>query len=152
MTIYLLESGEYRESGESRAFPGLSAAEGHRLLNEQVVSAETVALASRVGRALGRREGTGPEDDPLLREQRAEARTEGVMIGRAEERAEANAATATTLLRGRNLMVSASFPADLPDADRTALGQASPAAVVTAAMSAGSVADFLRRLRESGTS
>ena len=144
LTIYVLEDGEYRESGESRAFPGLKAEEGHRVLNEWAPSPETAALASRVGRALGLREGTGPEDDPLLREQRAEARAEG--------RAEANAAITREVLRGRGVAVSTAFPADLSVADRTTLGRASPAVVAAAAVSAGSVADFLRRLHESGDS
>ena len=144
LTIYVLEDGEYRESEESRAFPGLKAKETHRVLNERTPSPETTALASRVGRALGLREGTGPEDDPLLREQRAEAR--------AEARAAANAAIADEVLRGRGVAVSAAFPANLSVADRTALGRAPPAVVAAAAVTAGSVADFLRRLRESGGS
>ena len=148
LTIYVLEAGEYRESGESRAFPGLRAEEAHRVLSERGSSPETAALASRLGRALGLREGTGPQDDPLLREQRAEARAEV----RTEQLAEANAATARELLRSRNLAVSAEFPADQSGADRTALGQASPAAVAAAAFTAGSVADFFHRLRESGAS
>lgn len=140
LTIYLLEGREYRESVESRAFPGLRADEAHRVMNEQIPSPETVALATRVGRALGLREGTGPEDDPLLREQRAEARAEG--------RADANAAIARELLRRRGLTVSAAFPADLPAADRTLLGQASPEVVAAAALDAMSPRDFLHRLRE----
>ena len=140
LTIYVLEDGEYRESGESRAFPGLRAEEAHRVLNERAPSPETTALASRVGRALGLREGTGPEDDPLLREQRAEAR--------AEARAAANAAIADEVLRGRGVAVSAAFPANLSVADRTALGRASPAVVAAAAVTAGTVADFLRRLHK----
>ena len=144
MTICLLEEGRYRDSGESRAFPGLRADEAHRVLNERTPSAETMALASRVGRALGLREGTGPEDDLFLREHRAEAR--------AEERAEANAATARVVLQGRGLRVSRAFPADLSPAHRTVLEQASPAAVAAAAVSAASVADFLHRLKASGDS
>lgn len=136
LTIYLLEEGRYRESGESRAFPGLSAGEAHRVMNERTPSAEMVALASRVGRALGLRTGTGPEDDLLLREQRAEART----------------AIAREVLRRRGIVVSAAFPADLTAADQTVLEQASPAAVAASAMSAEDVADFLHRLRKSGTS
>ena len=148
LTIYLLEDGEYRESEESRAFPGLKAEEAHRVMNERTPSAETAALASRVGRALGLRQGTGPENDPLLREQRAEGRAEG----HAEARAEANAAIAREVLRGRGVAVSNAFPADLSVADRTALGRASPAVVAAAAVSARSVADFLHRLQESGGS
>lgn len=133
LTIYVLESGAYRESEESRAFPGLRAVEMHRVLNERAESPETVALAVRVGRALGDPEGTGPEDNPLLREQRAEARAE----------------TARELLLLRGFPVSAAFPADLPAADRTTLAHASPAAVAAAALTADSVADFLHRLRAS---
>ena len=142
LTIYVLESGTYRESEESRAFPRLRAEEAHRVLNERAESAETVALVGRVGRALGRREGTGPQDNLLLREQRAEAR--------AEERAEANAATARTVMEGRGITVSPSFPSTLSARDARTLRLASPAAVATAALNARSVADFLHRLRESG--
>ena len=135
LTIYLLQAGEYRESGESRAFPGVRAEEVHRVLNERLPSAEMVALASRVGRELGRRTGTGPEDDPLLRAQRAEAR------------AEVHAAMAGEWLRRRGFAVSPAFPADLPAADRTVLARASRTAVAAAAFTAGSVDDFLNRLR-----
>lgn len=144
LTIYVLESGVYRESEESRAFPGLRAEEMHRVLNEPAESPETVSLVVRVGHALGDPEGTGPEGNPLLRQQRAEART--------AERAKANTATARTLLRGRGCAVSAAFPDDLPATDRTTLAQASPAAVAAAALNAKSVADFLNRLRDSENS
>ena len=131
LTIYLLEAGEYRESGESRAFPGLRAEEVHRVLNERAPSAETALLASRVGRALGKRSGTGPDDDPLLREQRAEGRL----------------ATAREVLRLRGLAVTAAFPEDLPAADRMRLAAAPPATIAAAALAARSVRDFLARLR-----
>ena len=135
LTIYLLEAGDYWESGESRAFPSLTAEEAHRVLNERTPSPEMMAVASRVGRELGRREGTDPDDDPLLREQRAEAR--------AKERA----AMACEWLRRRGFAVSPAFPADLPAADRTVLARASRTAVAAAAFTAGSVDDFLNRLR-----
>ena len=123
----------YRESEEGRAFPGLRAEEMHRVLKEPAESPETVALAVRVGRALGDPEGTGPEDNPLLREQRAEGQAD----------------TARELLLLRGFPVSAAFPADLPAFDRTTLAQASAAAVAAAALNATSVADFLNRLRDS---
>ena len=88
LTIHVLEAGVYRVSGESRAFPGWTARDIHTALNETTPSARTYAIIERVGTALGAREGTGPEDDPLLRSQRRQSRSEGIREGRAAGRAE----------------------------------------------------------------
>ena len=82
VTIHLLEGGRYVEAASSRAFPGWTAEEIHRALNESAVSATTVDVLRRVADALAAVEGTGPDDDPLLRRERAEGRAGG----RAEER------------------------------------------------------------------
>ena len=66
LTVYRLEGGAYRFVGESRALPGWNAAEIGAALDETVPSAATVRVLERVGRTLGEREGTGPEDDALL--------------------------------------------------------------------------------------
>ena len=88
-----------------------------------------------MGRALGEREGTGPEDDPLLRAQRAEARIEGRNEGRAE--------LARAMLTGRGIAVSGDFPSlDC----RAALAAASTAAIVSAASAASSELEFFARL------
>ena len=84
LTIHVLEGGAFRVSGESRAFPGWTAEEIHEALNETTPSARTYATIERVGMALGAREGTGPEDHPLLRSQRHRSRSEGIREGRAE--------------------------------------------------------------------
>ena len=86
LRIYLLEGGLYRHADVSRAFPGWRAAEIHRALNEATMSEATEAALWRVGRTLGDREGTVPEDDLLSRR----------LIGRrsAEERARLLADTA----------------------------------------------------------
>ena len=76
LTIHLLEGGEYRTAPESRAFPGWTAEEIHTAINEPTVSEATVLTLDRVGRALGVREGTGPDDMPWLRAYREKARTE----------------------------------------------------------------------------
>ena len=131
LTIYLLEAGRYVPSPSSRAFPGWRADEIHRALNEPVISKETSKVLSRVGRAMGEREGTGPENDPLLREQRAE--------GRAEGRTE----LARAILTGRGIAVSPDFPS--PDC-RAALAAKSAAAIVSAASAATSEPEFLARL------
>ena len=74
LTIHVLEGGGYMTATHSRAFPGWSAAEIHTALNEEVLSAETSRVLRRVGRALGAREGTGPDDTPWLRMERQESR------------------------------------------------------------------------------
>ena len=83
LTIHLLEAGAYRTAPESRAFPGWTAEEIHEALNEPALSAQTSAVLERVGTALGEREGTGPDYDPLLRSQRRR----GYERGLEEERA-----------------------------------------------------------------
>ena len=130
MRIYLLEAGRYAPSDESRAFPGWRAVEIHRGLNEPVLSEETSAALWRVGRALGEREGTGPDDDPLLREQRAAGRADLIRA----------------LLRERGVPVSPDFPVGLATRDSNALRAASAEQVVAAASAADSFADFLARL------
>ena len=73
LTVYLLEGGGYRTAMQSRAFPGWTATEIHTALNEAVLSMETSRVLRRVGRALGVREGTGPDDTPWLRMERQES-------------------------------------------------------------------------------
>ena len=95
LTIHVLEGGAYRAAPESRAFPGWKAEEIHAALNEPMLSARTSAVLERVGKALGEREGTGPDHDPLLRSQRRRGyerglehgHERGLEHGRAEERA-----------------------------------------------------------------
>ncbi len=138
LTIHLLEDGAYRESVESRAFPGWTAVEVHAALNEETLSAQTSAVLERVGTALGEREGTGPDDDPLLGAQRRRSRAEG----HAEGRAEGRAGLARALLAARGIEVSPGFPgvpgfAELPDH-----------LIVAAATACVSEADFQKRLRQ----
>ena len=112
LTIHLLEDGRYRVAAESRAFPGWTAAEIHEALNEAEPSARTSAVLERVGGVLGAREGTGPDDDPLLRSQRrqgfARGRAEGLIAGAQQARAE----MIRQILVSRGIEVSAGFLAD----------------------------------------
>ena len=144
LTIHLLEDGAYRQAAASRAFPGWTAAEIHAALNEQAFSAQTSAALERVGAVLGEREGTGPDDDPLLGSllgaQRRRSRAEGRTEGHAEGRAEGRAALARALLAARGIEVSPGFPgvpgfADLPDQG-----------IAEAATACVSEADFRKRL------
>ena len=88
LTVYLLEGGRYRESPESRAFPRWRARSIHEALNESEPSGWTHAKLERIGRELGARDGTGPDDSPLLRSLRNESRSEGRAEGEAEGRAQ----------------------------------------------------------------
>ena len=81
LTIHVLEAGAYRAARESRAFPGWKAEEIHAALNEPALSAQTSAVLERVGTALGEREGTGPDHDPLLRSQRRRGFERGLERG-----------------------------------------------------------------------
>ena len=141
VTIHLLEDGAYRESAASRAFPGWTAVEIHAALNEERFSAETSAVLERVGTMLGEREGTGPDDDPLLGAQRRRSRAEGYADGRADGQAKERAELARALLAARGIEVSAGFPgvpgfAELPHH-----------VIAAAAASCVSEADFQQRLR-----
>ena len=131
LRIYVLEGGRYREWLESRAFPGWRAEEIHRALNENVPSEETTAVLVRVGRTLGERAGTSPDDDPLLSAQRAEVRIRMLR----------------SLLAGRGIPAPNDFPAGLAPDERDALVSQSEDDLVAAALQATSLSDFLKRLR-----
>ena len=88
VTIHLLHpDGSYRQSAESRAFPGWTASEIHRAMNEPTLSIETMAVLDRVARALRARDGDQAGDAPFLRRVRAESHAAGRAEGRAEGRA-----------------------------------------------------------------
>ena len=129
LTIHLLRDGAYRVSPVSRAFPGWRAEDVHESMNELVPSARTHAIVERLGRRFGKREGTKPDDNLLMRSMRDEARAEG------------RAKTVRQILRSRGIRVSAGFPADLP-----AFRESSEEAVVAAAIACESEEDFQARL------
>ena len=114
LTIHRLGPGGYRPAAANAAFPGWTASEIHAALNEPRLSEATSAVLTRVGRALGDAEGTVPDDDPWLREQRREATLE------------ATVAAVTQILRSREIAV----PQDLA----AGLGNAAPSDLVDAAL------------------
>ena len=154
LTIHLLESGRFRTASSSRAFPSWTAQEIHLALNEREVSYVTMAALRRVGRTLGAAVGTGPDDDPLLREERLQSRAEGHAEGRAEGRAVGHAVGRTEalvetqrdavlqVLKLRGLPVSAAFPRRLAE-----FSAASTATLVQAALECRDEADFLHLIR-----
>ena len=131
LTIHLLLKRGFRTAPSSRVFPGWTADEIHRALNEPELSAATTAALRRVGRALGAAEGTGPDDDPLLRAERLEGRME------------AQRAAVLQVLGTRGLTVSAAFPRRLAE-----LEGVSTTVLVQAALECRDEADFLHRLTD----
>ena len=91
LVIHLLQGGAYRPAPVSQAFPGWTALEIHTALNEPVLSASVSQVLKRVGRTLGEREGTDPDDTPWLHSQREEGRAKGQAEGYAKGRAEGRA-------------------------------------------------------------
>ena len=134
LTIRVLERGGFRTVPSSCAFPGWTEGEIHRALNEPELSSESVAALRRVGRALGGAEGTGPDDDPFLREERGESRMEG--------RAEAQHAAALKVLESRGIAVSA------PLSKRLAQRAGASERLIDAALACRDEEDFLRLLAE----
>ena len=133
VTIHRLIEGSYRTEAASRAFPGWTTAEIFAGLT-QPVTAQTCRVLERVARALGAREGTGPDDDPMLR-----AFGENKL---AKGRAEELTAVVRSLLGSRGIRVSGDFPGDV-----AALAGAGREALVAAALECVDEADFWRHLR-----
>ena len=132
LTIHRRAADGYRTVAASVALAGWTAAEIHRALNEPALSEATRSVLERVGRALGKAAGTGPDDDRWLGAHRREARAEGVTE------------TISMILRNRGLVVSDRLPAQL--AYRLAVH--GPEALVAAALACRDEADLLARLDE----
>ena len=133
LTIYRLEGGVYREAPGSVAFAGWSAEEIHRALNEGELSEESSAVLERVGRALGDREGTGPDDLPWLRGQRRQAHAEG--------------RAGTMEAFARHVLASRGLGGDALRLDPRDVAGVSDEAVCDALMQCKDAADFRARLR-----
>ena len=95
LVIHLLTGGRYHTAPESRAFMGWTAEEIHAAMNEPELSMATSDALTRVGRALGKREGARPDHMPWLRAQRREARREA--------RAETMTSVADRILASRGM-------------------------------------------------
>ncbi len=148
VTIHRLDGGRYRVAPASVALPGWTAPEIHVALTEPLTTPRTCRVLERVGRALGAREGTGPEDDPMLGvlmgRERAEGQAAGRTEGRAAGRAEGQADFVRSILLERGIPVSESFAAQAAqsvDAGRSAR-------LAAAAVTCKDEDDFWRRLNE----
>ena len=134
LAIHLRDAGGgYRQAAGSAAFPGWTAKEIHRALTEEPLSAAAWQEVERVGRALGARDGTRPEDDPLTRS----------LLATAERRGEARALAKAVVsaLRARGIDV----PADIAS-DVNRLAERSFETAMAMAMACSDAADFRRRI------
>ena len=84
LTIHVRRGGGYREEGESRAFPGWKAEEIHRALTEAPMSETAWRALERTALAMGEREGTTPQHDPLMASESARAQARGHAQGHRE--------------------------------------------------------------------
>ena len=139
LDVHLLRGGRYREAPESRAFPGWRAGEIYLALIEGPLSPRARPALERVARAMGAREGTRPEDDPITRTivRQAEAR------GHEEGRRQATAAGVLAVLRARGIEATPSLAED-----RALFGSVPGDALMVAAVACRDEADFRRRVRE----
>ena len=126
LAIHVRRGDGYREERTSRAFPGWRAEEIFRALTETPMSEVAWRALERTALAMGAREGTKPEDDPLMRSQSTKARAEMVVAA----------------LRARGI------EAALDGAeDRAFLGGLSGDVLMEAALACTDAADFRRRVR-----
>ena len=126
LDIHLLRDGRYREAPESAAFPGWRGEEIYLALIEGPLSPRARPALERVARAMGEREGTRPEDDPITRS-----------IVR-----QATAANALSVLRARGIEVTPALAED-----RELFGTLPGDVLMAAAVACRDEADFRLRLR-----
>ena len=79
LAIHVRRGAGYREEGESGAFPGWKAEEVYRALTEDPMSETAWRALERTALAMGVREGTKPEHNPLTRSLSARAQARGRM-------------------------------------------------------------------------
>ena len=135
LTIHVRRGGEYREEGESRAFPGWKAQEIHRALTEDPMSEAAWRALERTALAMGAREGTEPEDDPLTHSISLKAEARG--------RSEMLAANVLEVLKARGIAVASDLTKN-----RELSGGRSGEVLMAAALACTDEADFRRRIRE----
>ena len=137
LDIHLRRGGRYREVTESSAFPGWRAEEIYLALIEGPLSPRARPALERVARAMGEREGTRPEDDPITRSITRRA----VERGREKGRREANAANVLAVLRARGIE-----PTSALAEDRELFAALAGDALMAAAVACRDEADFRRLL------
>ena len=139
LAVHVRGERGYAEAPESRAFPGWKAEEIFRALTEDPWTAGTARTLERVALAMGAREGTKPEDDPITRSVSLKAEARGYERGQWE----ALAVSVRAVLRARGIEAALDSPED-----RELIGALSAEVLIAAALACTGEADFRRRARE----
>ena len=143
LTIHVRRGEVYREESESRAFPGWRSEEIFRALTESPLSEVAWRALERVALSMGAREGTKPEDDPLMRSLSAHVRAESRAEGHREGFAQGHMNAVAQVLDARGVAVALDAPEE-----RALIGALPGEAVMAAALACADAVDFLRRVRE----
>ena len=155
LAIHVRRGTGYREEGESRAFPGWKAEEIFRALTEAPMSEAAWRALERTALAMGAREGTTPQHNPLMASESArvqarsharghrEGRAHGHREGRAEAHAEGHMDAVVDVLASRGIEMTLEM-SEFRELCRGIPGKI----VVSAALACTSEADFRRRVRE----
>ena len=143
LAIHVRRGDGYREERSSRAFPGWKAEEIHRALTEAPMSAGAWRALERTARAMGAREGTKPEDDPLMRSHSAQVRAEGRAEGHREGVARGHMNAVVHVLEARGIAVTLDAVED-----RDLVAGVPGDALMAAALACTDAADFRGRIRE----
>ena len=156
LAIHVRHGEEYREEAASRAFQGWRAEEIHLALTEAPMSEAPMSEAAwraleRTALAMGAREGTTPEDDPLMRSVLLKVYGEGYATSYAEAyrkafeeaRRQAIAECALAMLDVRGIEVSSQILEDWK-----LLAELPSDLLMAAAVHCTGEADFRRRIRE----
>ena len=150
LTIHVRRGAGYREERTSRAFPGWRPEEIFRALTETPISEGAWRALERVALAMGAREGTRPDDDPIMRSQKATARSEGRREGLDQGRREgldrAHMQAAAQILEARGIALAL----DVTES-RELSGGVSGEDLIAAALTCTDAADFRRRVAERRT-
>ena len=163
LTIHVRRGGEYREEAASRAFPGWRAEEIHLALTDDPMPGRAWRALERTALAMGEREGTTPQHNPLMasesaraqarghaqghREGRAQGHREGHAEGRAEGYAESHAEGHMDAVA--DILASRGIELTLDMTKHRELCSGIPGTVVVAAaLACTSETDFRRRIRE----
>ena len=143
LAIHVRREDGYREEASSRAFPGWKAEEIHLALTEAPLSEAAWRALERTALAMGAREGTRPEDDPLIRSVSLNADAEGYVRGREEGQREMLAANVFAVLKARGIEAALHLPED-----QELFSGLSGEALMAAALACTGDADFRQRIRE----